>query len=545
MHVAIQAAVIYAVSVGLWRVFRRVFARSDLDYVPGPPGESFFKGVLTRLFNVDGWEYHQNLWKTYGSTTKLKGPFGENILYTYDPKAMHHMLVKDQSVFQQSESALQMLKLFFGNALLGTLGDHHKKQRKLLNPVFSINHMRDMIPTFYEITHKLENSLFNQVKNEPKEIDMVFWMGRTALELIGQSGFGHSFDDLSEEYNEHCYSSALKLLVPTSFSLVLLRTYFLKPALKIGTPAFRHWAITYLPIPALRKLRDLVDELHQTSLSIYQGKKQALMEGEEKVREQVGRGKDILSILMKQNMEADDEDRLDEDEIYGQISTFTFAGMDTTSNALSRTLWLLAQYPEAQSKLRVEIREARMKADGDVPYDELVSLPFLDAVCRETLRLYAPISQMIRQPIHDIVLPLSNPITLTSGEKTSEIMVPKGTKCILSLMGSNRNVEIWGDDADEWKPERWMGTMRDEVVGAKIPGIYSHLMTFGAGGRACIGFKFSQLEMKAVLATLISRFEFSLANEEISWQMTGVTIPVLASGDRSKPCMPLRVKVAA
>lgn len=88
---------------------------------------------------------------------------------------------------------------------------------------------------------------------------------------------------------------------------------------------------------------------------------------------------------------------------------------------------------------------------------------------------YSPANQLMRQPVEDIVLPLSRPITLTSGRTTSEIFVPKGTKCIVSLIGSNRNTELWGDDAHDWKPERWMGDLRDEVQSAKLPGVYSHL----------------------------------------------------------------------
>ncbi|KAG5641583.1 hypothetical protein H0H81_011101, partial [Sphagnurus paluster] len=63
-----------------------------------------------------------------------------------------------------------------------------------------------------------------------------------------------------------------------------------------------------------------------------------------------------------------------------------FAAMDTTSNALSRTLFILSQHPEAQEKLRQEIRDAREQY-GEIPHNELVALPYLDAVCRETLRL--------------------------------------------------------------------------------------------------------------------------------------------------------------
>ena len=61
--------------------------------------------------------------------------------------------------------------------------------------------------------------------------------------------------------------------------------------------------------------------------------------------------------------------------------------MDTTSNALSITLHTLAEHPEAQEKLRQEILDAQQNAGGDVPYDDLIALPYLDAVCRETLRL--------------------------------------------------------------------------------------------------------------------------------------------------------------
>jgi cytochrome P450 len=66
-------------------------------------------------------------------------------------------------------------------------------------------------------------------------------------------------------------------------------------------------------------------------------------------------------------------------------STLCFAATDTTSTAICRILHLLAQHPNIQDKLRVEISAASQ--GGDIPYDELVALPYLDAVCRETLRV--------------------------------------------------------------------------------------------------------------------------------------------------------------
>ena len=74
--------------------------------------------------------------------------------------------------------------------------------------------------------------------------------------------------------------------------------------------------------------------------------------------------------------------------------TFTLAGMDTTSNALSRILHQLALHPDAQDKLRAELMEAQGDPDGDadMTYEQLEKLSYLDAVCRETLRVFAPVT---------------------------------------------------------------------------------------------------------------------------------------------------------
>lgn len=73
-----------------------------------------------------------------------------------------------------------------------------------------------------------------------------------------------------------------------------------------------------------------------------------------------------------------------------------FAGHDTTSHALARTLSLLATHPDAQEKLRKEVTEARGEY-GDMEYDKLQALPYLDAICRETLRVYSPVSYIVRK----------------------------------------------------------------------------------------------------------------------------------------------------
>lgn len=73
------------------------------------------------------------------------------------------------------------------------------------------------------------------------------------------------------------------------------------------------------------------------------------------------------------------------------------------------------------------------------------------------------------------MLPLSSPVKGLNGEYIHEIPVPKNTPVIVSLIAANRSQEIWGFDADEWKPERWLSPLPESVVNAHLPGIYSHL----------------------------------------------------------------------
>ncbi|PPQ67522.1 hypothetical protein CVT25_006063 [Psilocybe cyanescens] len=539
----LRAFALCALSWAGWRIFRKIFLKSALDNIPGPPAKSW-KGIFPDVFNPDAWDFHRKMAETYGSVIKIKALFGENQLYVFDPKAMHQIVVKDQYIYEETSSFIEGNKIIFGHGLLGTLGEQHRKQRKMLNPVFSIAHMREMVPIFYHVTYKLRDALLNRVKNGPQEIDLLLWMSRTALELIGQSGLGYSFDSLEEDAPTHPYSTSAKKLGPVSFKLLFPRTYLLSMLVKIGTPGFRRSIINWLPFKTLHQLRDIVDIMHGTSVKILESKKKALMEGDEAVARQVGQGKDILSILLRANMDALDADKLADEEVLAQLSTLIFAAMDTTSGALSRILHLLATHPDVQDKLRQEIAEARERLGGDFSYDELVGLPYLDAICRETLRLYAPVSVVTRTTRQDVVLPLSSPIRGIDGKEITEIPIPNNTNIIIGIMASNRNPELWGPDSYEWKPERWLKPLPDTLISAHLPGIYSNLMTFLGGGRACIGFKFSQLEMKVVLSVLIESFRFSLPEKKIIWQMNGIAAPTTHDVTNTHNQLPLIVELA-
>ncbi|KAF8199601.1 cytochrome P450 [Pholiota molesta] len=533
----LQAISLYGISWALWKLFRQFFVKSVLDNIAGPTPKSFWKGAFPQVFNTNAWDFHKEMAEKYGSVIKIKALFGENQLYVFDPKALHHIVVKDQYIYEETSAFIQGNRLIFGPGLLGTLSEHHRKQRKMLNPVFSVAHMREMIPIFYDISHKLEDAFAKRVQNGPQEINVLSWMTRTALELIAQSGLGYSFDPLTEDAVPHPFSTSVKELVPSLMRVLFCRTYLLATSVKLAGPRVRRFLMDLLPWKALHDIRDISDLFHKT-------KRRALAEGDEAVERQIGQGKDIMSILMRANMEASMEDALTEEELLGQVSTLTFAAMDTTSAALSRILFLLTRHQDVQDKLRQEIRVARKEHGGDLAYDQLTAMPYLDAVCRETLRLYPPVSTVQRTTRQDVVLPLSTPIRGLDGEEIREIPIPRNTNVIVGIMAANRNPEIWGPDSYEWKPERWLTPLPETVDSAHIPGIYSHLMTFLGGGRACIGFKFSQLEMKVVLLLLIDAFRFRPSDKEIFWQMNGIATPVLAKGTNKHPQLPMIVERA-
>ncbi|KAG5353552.1 hypothetical protein C0989_005524 [Termitomyces sp. Mn162] len=241
--------------------------------------------------------------------------------------------------------------------------------------------------------------------------------------------------------------------------------YLLPIIIKIGSPRFRRWLVDHFPSRRLRAIRDMVDTWNRTTTRIFEEKKRALMEGDEALVNQVRQGKDLLTILMRKNMEASEEDKMPDKEVL------------------------------AHERLRAEVTEARKAHNGDLTYDDLVSLPFLDAICRETLRLHAPVPKVARVPRQDIVLPLLTSIKGNDGREMNSILVPKNTKIFIDILNANRDTLLWGPDSLEWKPERWLKPLPEALCEARIPGIYSHLLTFLGGGRACIGFKFSQLEM--------------------------------------------------
>ncbi|KAI5117682.1 hypothetical protein M0805_003472 [Coniferiporia weirii] len=535
----VQACTVLLLTYALWRGVRALTVKSPLHCVPGPPSASWSVGNFEQVFNKNGWAFHRELRKEYGGVAKIKGGFGNDYLYVWDPLALHNVLVKDQHTFEETKVFLETNNLTTGKSLTSTLGEEHKKQRKMLNPVFSSKHMRDMLPMLYPIAHQLRDGLSHdvQVRGGKEHIDVMSWISRAALEYIGQGGLGYSFSALDKEKKTNAYSDAFKMFLPLLFKLYFVQKFITIPV-KFGSPQFRRRILDFIPSKTVKEMQGVTDILESSSRGILREKREAVERGDEAVLTQVGKGKDIMSILLKANAEAD----LPESELLGHMNTFIIAGHDTTTNAVSRILYLLAIHPDVQTKLREEVTAARKKY-GDLDYDTLQALPYLDAVCRETMRAYPPAAYVERVAVKDAILPLKWPIRSVDGKtEIKEILVPKNTGIIVSILGANLSTKIWGDDAEEWKPDRWLKPLPESVADAHLPGVYSQMMTFIGGGRACIGFKFSEMEMKMVLSILLETFIFE-SGPSIFWSFGLISTPIAEGTKDGMSRLPMKVSL--
>ncbi|KAG2032102.1 cytochrome P450 [Suillus americanus] len=566
----------------IWRLIKRLRApKSPLAHILGPKKEHWLKGNYHRIFQ-DGLRYNLDLVQQYGGAVKIYALLGQEQLYISDPLALHHIIVKEQNVYEETDMFIMGNRLIFGEGLIATLGEQHRKQRKMLNPVFSLANMRDLLPVIQPIADQLRTILSAKIPADGSvvEVNLLPWLSRGALEYICQAALGHSFNAL-DPTKENEYMEAIRTLAPSTLRLIFLRP-FIPMIVRRFSLYWRNKMMDWMPSDALKNLRHVVNVMDTASKKIFTEKKAALEnEGFVGIAGNRMQGKDIMSIMLRANASSSNDDRLTDSELLGQMNTIIFAGFETTTSAICRILWILAEKQDVQARLRSAIRNAKRDyadaqglssswEDVELPYDTLMGLPYLDAIVRETLRVYPPTSLLSRTARQASVLPLHQPIRSASGEMISSVHVPENTTLIISILASNHNKEIWGEDASEWRPERWLSPSGERLHlgdgdsnstsgaslgvknGVKYPGVYGLMMTFLGGGRACIGFKFAEMEIKQVLTTLVPRIHFALPAstdrngyvKEIYWKMNGLQVPVVRppAGDNVSAQVPLDLR---
>ncbi|KAL0693616.1 hypothetical protein Bca4012_060796 [Brassica carinata] len=168
------------------------------------------------------------------------------------------------------------------------------------------------------------------------------------------------------------------------------------------------------------------------------------------------------------------------------VLSLLVAGRDTTSSALTWFFWLLSKHPQVMTKIRQEMINTKFD-----PTD-LETLVYLHAALSESMRLYPPVPFNHKSPSKSDVLP--------SGHK-----VEAESKIVICIYALGRMRSVWGEDASDFKPERWIsenGGLKHEPS--------SKFLVFNAGPRTCLGKHLALLQMKMVAVEIIQKYDFEV-----------------------------------
>ncbi|GMJ02657.1 cytochrome P450, family 721, subfamily A, polypeptide 1 [Hibiscus trionum] len=343
-------------------------------------------------------------------------------------------------------------KILFGQGLVALLGQQWALHRRILNHPFRMERVKaGWLPDIIAETSKmLEKWEETRAGRDEFELEVFKELHHLSADIISRTAFGSFYEEgrrifMLQEQQMQFFSLAVESL---------------------NIPGLR-----FLPTKNNREMWRLEKE---TNNSI-----RALIGANSKSRED---SSSLLSLLMSSYKNQDDEDEmLGDDEIIGEFKTFYFAGKETSANALSWALLLLALNPEWQDKAREEV--VRVLGNDKVPVaDNLKDLKIVNMIIDETLRLYPPIVMLMRKAYKDV--------------KLGNIDIPAGTELYLALAAVHHDTGLWGNDAHKFNPSRFKESRKH--LASFIP--------YGLGPRFCVGQTLATVEMKTILAMIIRRY---------------------------------------
>ncbi|KAF2100407.1 putative P450 monooxygenase [Rhizodiscina lignyota] len=452
---------------------------SPIRHFPTPsastsPLARISRGMFTLPPGTRFWEWSKDT--DNDGVLLLRSPLHRNRLLLTSPRALADVLLHNSYDFEKPKGVRSFLRSVLGDGLIIIEGEEHKFQRRHVMPAFSFRHIKELYPMMWRKSLALTERL-NFEAIEGKTIEMYSWASKVTLDIIGIAGLGREINALQNSDDElvRCYE---ELLEPSPQKLVFFVAQAYGPA-KL---------VKMLPLRLNRVFSETTSTLRSICGRLVREKREA-------IKTNADDHFDILSILIKSNDFSDDA-------LVDQLLTFLAAGHETTSSTFTWLTFLLALHPNVQSRVREEVRQAlpgRPAKDTDVDLSAVLeSLPYLNGACNETLRLYPTV-----------------PITVRTSVRETRILdrpIPSGTNVIICPWAVNRNPKLWGPDAGEFKPERWIDDGKPNNSGGADSN-YSNL-TFLHGPRSCIGQNFAKAELRCLLAAFVGAFEWTMIDEE-------------------------------
>ncbi|CAG8771037.1 5055_t:CDS:2, partial [Racocetra persica] len=455
---------------------------SPLRKIPGPPVDNFILGnhASPPFLNKQLGEAFVHLVKQYGGIVRFHSLLNEPNLLISDQKLIQQVLLSyDYPKFHMSKT---IVKEIFGEGIVIAEGNSHKRQRKVMTPSFAFANVKEMAPTFVQAGHKLKDIWIKQIGNKVEErITITELIPKITLDIIGLVGFNYEFNSTTSGSE---LSQAYTSIIGQNYSplyLSLIRFF-----------------------PFIRKLPTSYNKQYFKSIKIIANISEKIFAEQKNSPVQ---GTDLLSLITKANDSLPVNDQLTHKELISQVMTIIIAGHETTSNALSLTLYFLAKDPDTQDRLRKEVSDVLTDRNYYPTVDEIEHLKYLECVFKEAIRLIPPASAVLRYTSKDEIM--------------NGYLVTKDTPLWIPIYAIHHDPLIWGDDAEDFNPSRWL----DPEVKSKIT--HTNFLPFGAGPKSCLGMKMAYLEFKCLLSVIIRNFEFRLVE--------GYTFKTKIGGGLSRP----------
>src|SRR6476469_2373791 len=370
-----------------------------------------------------------------------------------NPQAIQEIFTADSKLFESGTGNQIALPLVGSNSLLLLDGDRHLQQRKLLMPPFHGERMKAYGQIIRNTTEKVINNW-----TPGNSVIAHSTMQEISLEVILHAVFGLSE---GERYQQ------IQQLIINMFSLFsnpLSATFLFFKSLQQDLGAWSPWG-------GFLRQRQRLDEL------LYQ-------EIRDRKTQSEPLGEDILSLLISARDEAGQP--MSDVELRDELMTILFAGHETTATSLSWALYWIHYLPEVREKLLAELNSLGEHPD----LNAIARLPYLNAVCQETLRIYPvamlALNRIVKQPL-----------------EIAGYRFEPGTLIVPCVYLTHHREDLY-PDSHQFRPERFLE--RSFTPAEYLP--------FGGGNRRCIGMAFALYEMKLVLTTLLSQWQLALADNE-------------------------------
>ncbi|KAH8801441.1 cytochrome P450 [Xylogone sp. PMI_703] len=459
-----------------WGVYSYFFhPYSDL---PGPfwaKISRFWLVVQVLKGNID--KKQRELHRKYGKIVRI----APNEVSVSDPEAVR-VIYSVNSGFTKTDFYNPFASHISPNEDLFTQRDEklHAYRRKFVNNLYSLTSILESEQYVDDCTHMFITRM-DEFAISGKSMDLGIWFQMYAFDVIGELFFGKQFGFMKDRHDYHDYIRSLDLLLPAVATTSVLPSY-VRGIRILGhlLPPVRRALVCYNNIVKAAK-----EAVHNRQILMQDNKLTAKSSS------------DVLDKLFKISDEKMDFTVVD---ITTEAWVALFAGSDTTAIAMRAILYFLMKNPESYHRLVTEIDTA-VKANqisDPVKYSEARKLPYFSACFKEAMRLH---------PSVGMTMPRHVP---PSGKIIAGRFFPGGSRVGISASVLHLDKNIFGDDADRWNPDRWLGPTAEYMD--------RYMIHFGAGSRTCIGKNISITEIHKLLPSIIRYYRLELVHPEKEWE---------------------------